>query len=338
MARRIAAWLMVIALAGCGTGVASPTPVDSNPSTSPSPPTVSGPPASSAAPTGSASASPSAETVVTDWDRTTAPAPDLCPEDAEARESPVFGEPVDSEGGLVRHSLVANDQGELFRIDVTGPDDTFVVAYLKDAKFCLDLQFMGAGEAEGKPGEPAPEEPPGEPLGREDLIIEADIVGFVDPDAVDPRAIVAEIGSRPVETWGELLAGFKATPDVARPDDVRKEYMIDAVIDPLVGRGTHQYRERSLTRIYTKISVIGGNVQGGLCRNSTTPFRSVGVGASGSKSMSHSQYPQSYPYDLGVRGVDASNRYRVAASWTVPGWNADYWSPPPSGSTRNCSP
>ena len=317
MARVIPALLLIIVLLGCSG------------------------PGGSATPEGSDEPSPSG-LEADEWDRpTTAPPPELCPENAAAVDRPGFGPAVDAPEGIVRHGIVANEQGELFRIDVTGVADDPVTGpvktFLSEVMLCLDVLLVKGDGAAVEEGPIEAEEDPAAAFGGEDLIIEIDLLGFVDPKE---REKAAKVGELSIDLWkdalGEIL-GYTA------PGDDIQGYLIDAVIDPGVGKYTHHYRERWLTKVYAKVSVMasGGQVRGGLCKNSSYPVPSrkvtVNAGTTGPP-LSYYTDPIVNRFDLGVLGLTTANRYKVAQSWTVPGWKEDYFESAPAGSLRNCYP
>ena len=294
-------------------------------------------PGTTGATEGGATPSASVADPPVEWDRAGEPQGfDLCPDDAVAQAPPAFGEPDRSENRVVRHSVVSNSQGELFRVDVTGVDDGPVVAYLEKAMFCLDVILTEAGGVEGEPGVTEEEaEPPDAAFAGEDLIIEITLLGFVDPNA-DPAAVAKDIGSQPLDGWPAQMERNNVSTSFA-PDAVGKDYLIDAVIDPPLGKATHHYRELYVKAVQATIYVDRGQVTGALCRGSSYPFATATVNTNGSARLS-GQTTLAYLYDLGVKGLTSDNRYKVAKSWWVPGWAADFGSSAPTGSTRNCYP
>jgi hypothetical protein len=320
MARIILSLSMIVAVIGCAV------------------PGSSAGPGTDGATAGSAAPSASAADPPVGWDRAGEPQGfDLCAEDAAAEALPAFGEPDKSDDGVVRHSVVSNSQGELFRVDVTGVDDGPVVAYLEKAMLCLDVIFTDAGDVEGEPGVTEEEaEPPDAAFAGEDLIIEITILGFVDANAADPAAVAKDIGSQPLDVWPARRERNNVRSSVA-PDDIGKDYLIDAVIDPPLGKTTHHYRELYVKAVQATISVDRGQVTAALCRGSSYPFATATVNTNGSARMS-GQTTLAYLYDLAVKGLTSDNRYKVAKSWWIPGWVADFGSSAPIGSTRNCYP
>lgn len=320
MARIILSLSMIVAVIGCTV-----------------PPGSSAGPGTAGATDGSAAPSASVADPPVEWDRAGEPQGfDLCAEDAAAEAIPAFGEPERSEVGVVRHSVVSNSQGELFRVDVTGVDDGPVVAYLEQVMLCLDVILTGAGAAKGEPGVTEEEAAPSDvAFAGEDLIIEITLLGFVDPNA-DLAAVAKDIGSQPLDVWPAQMEKNNVSSSLA-PDDVGKDYLIDAVIDPPLGKTTHHYRELYVKAVQATISVDRGQVTGALCRGSSYPFATATINTGGSARMS-GQTTLAYLYDLGVKGLTSDNRYKVAKSWWVPGWVADFGSSAPTGSARNCYP
>jgi hypothetical protein len=318
MAKLITAILLTIVLAGCAAPGDSGVPASGAPESGDSAPPVGGP-----------------EPV--DWDRAAeTPGYDLCREDAVADVAPIFGDPEKTEEGIVRHGLIANSQGELFRIDVTGVDDVPVKGYLSTVKVCLDVSFAGGGAAEGQQAEMG-NVAPAAALAGEDLIIRVTLAGFVDP-AADPVKVAGEIGPLPIDEWAGQLKERNASLETARPDDVGKDYIIDAVFDPQMGRVTHQYRELYVTKVRATVSASRGAVMVALCRNSSSPLKATTVAAVATGDPLSDSQTAIYRYDLAVKGTTSDNIYKVSKSWWVPGWTADYPYSPPTGSVYNCYP
>jgi hypothetical protein len=244
---------------------------------------------------------------------------------------------------LVQHGLFANEQGELFRIDITGVTQEAVQLYAEKVRVCLDYIFTEevasseAYSAEKSIGQPSV------PFGAnsEDVSIEIYLLGFFDPQKVPADEIIKPLLEAPVEKWLPILKEQGLTPDQARPGESKQIYVIDFTIDPAVkNAGTHHYPERSATKVWVDVSVKYGNgsVKAALCRNSAL-LASVAVtkgGAQESGSMSD-QRNQSSTYDLGVKG-NANGSYRVSGRWGWGGWSAAYLDPAPAGSLANCNP
>ncbi len=297
---------------------------------------------------GSGIDSPSGETTepapslaaTVDWDRSEVPY-GICPPNAVPADTIAFGEPVDTEfggvGGVVRHGVVANEQGELFRIDVFGREDEFVAGYFRaPLQLCLDAVFTSETAEELPEGPDAGDVPPEGEFGLEDLIIQIALLGFVDP-ARDPGATAKEIAPNPVDDWAGILERLEATPEQALPEAISNAYIIDAVIDPGIGLTTHQYREITSNKILTTTTVSGGQVRPGLCRNSWNPLVKATASVGTPRTLSDTQ-SSSYSYDLAVKGLTSSNRYMLTASWGISGWSAGYWAPAPTGSQKVCYP
>jgi len=306
---------------------------------------ASGAPESNAASSTGTAATPE----VTDWDRaSTDPKPELCPDDADPTLEPTFRPPEDAQrdgfSGLVQHGVVANKQGELFRIDVTGPDATKLKDYTgAPLKVCLDYLLAEPRNEKAVEGS-APEEPPAqETFGKDpdDLVTEVQVLGFVKPG--DAEGVVAELAGQPVDQWNATLKEKNATPEATFTDaELTLNYLIDFVIDPLVGSGTHQYQEKFATRVWVRQTAASGHELGGLCRSSWSPFKrfdtAVNVDGFSNTAAAADSQTNWYLYDLAVRGRDGGGRYRVAGTWGWAGWFADYWSSPPTGSYRYCFP
>jgi hypothetical protein len=330
--RRLATTIgLLVVVVGCGDMIGSGSP------TRPGAGGGSGEPAESDG-TSTASPQPLPETV--DWDRSEV-AYENCPPDAAPADTVAFGEPVGAElgdlGGVVRHGIVANREGELFRIDVFGRDDEFVRNYFLDLHLCLDAVFTAEAAEEPQEGPDAGDVRPDGDFGEEDLVIQLALLGFVDP-AGDPGAIAKEIAPIQIDDWARTLERLEATPEAARPDLIANDYVVDAVIDPGMGLNvTHHYREIWSTRVFTRVTVSGGQVRAGLCRNSWSPLRAVTQSAGTAGDLSDTQASW-FLYDLGVKGLTSSNRYMLTASWWIPGWNSGYWALAPSGGLKACYP
>ena len=139
-----------------------------------------------------------------------------------------------------------------------------------------------------------------------------------------------------VNRWLQDPQGIGATPGQARPEIIPNSYVLDAVIDPPLGSGKHQYKERSATRVYTEVYTTGGQIKAGLCRSSYNPVKSVSPAAGASAILSDSKSVK-YLYDLAVKGFTSSNRYALDASWWIPGWEVGAFGPAPTGSQKDCN-
>lgn len=274
--------------------------------------------------------------------------PELCPEDTTPTDQPIFGEPtpetLDGQPVFVQRGLYGNPQNEVFRIDVTGVTEAAVTAYTAALKVCLDYVTTGV-EAPEPQEQPTPSAPPSlEPFGAnpEDLIIELFVQGVYtgDQKPEDVAASLKDIVAKPVENWPDQFEGTKLVPP-----EVANDFVIDLVLDPKVSNGaTHQYVERSATRIYVTASVQygAGSVKAGICRGSysTTPFTGMTVAYTGTQTASRSDNPGTgyyYKYDLGVKG-NPNATYRISGRLYWGGWSANYWDLAPTGSAKSCNP
>jgi hypothetical protein len=237
---------------------------------------------------------------------------------------------------VIRHGVVANDQGELFRIDVFGQDDEFVLTYFRDLRLCLDAVPTDQPAEQSEEGVPVEQDRPEGEFGPEDLVIQIALLGLVDP--AEAPGLAEELAPTQADDWEGTLARRGASPDLARPEFGANGYIIDAVIDPEMQQSvTHHYREILTTKVLGQVTVSGGGVRAGLCRNSWSPLRGATVAAGLSAGLSDTQ-TRSYVYDLGVIGLSGSNRYMLSTSWWVPGWSSGYWASAPTGSQRYCIP
>jgi hypothetical protein len=270
-----------------------------------------------------------------------------CNFDKEPSETPTFfrmGETTLGDGVpvAIQHGLYANEDNELFRIDVAGPSADAVEAYTANLRVCLDFAFSEAGgPAEGR-GEPEAGDETLPKFGEsaDDLLIDVAIEAVVDQQG-DPKSLIEELRDTDPAEWRDRLMEFSPAAKQDGRDDV--PYVIDGVFDPRVtGQATHQYVEKWANKVWAKVSSIEGTVKAGLCRGTTSnkPFEltnvhnvTVNVPVSGYLDDSQSS---SYWYDLAVRG-NPSGRYRVANKYGYAGWYRDYWLDPLPGSTHTCS-
>ena len=273
--------------------------------------------------------------------------PELCPEDTTPTDQPVFGQPtqetLEGQPVFVQRGLYANPQNEVFRIDVTGVTDAAVTAYTAALKVCLDYVTAGIETPETQE-QPTPSSLPTlAPFGTnpEDLIIELYVQGLYEgPSAEEIAAILEGITGKPTDDWPRFFEETKLVlPDVAT------DFVIDLVIDPTVNNSaTHQYVERSATRIYVTASVQygSGSVKAGICRGyyTTAPFTGMSVAYTSTQTASRSDDPATgyyYRYDLGVKG-NPSGTYRISGRSYWGGWSAGYWDSAPTGSAKSCNP
>jgi hypothetical protein len=290
-----------------------------------------------------------------EWDRPADGSYELCPPDTEPKDklTPGDAEPIQigEINGFVRHGIVENSQGELFRVDVTGPDKDVVNGYADAVLVCFDHLFTGKVDPNDQEGEGGQDVPAPAVFGSNegDLLIDVYLIGFVDPADPDSGQFVADVAGSPVAEWAGMLEQKEATPDVARKDEIGQDAIIDFVIDPKVSGGaTHQYREKTATKVYVGLGVNSGRVIAGICRNgtstsfySTTPIktREVAVSVGGlapSASMSVSG-SATYRFDVAVRGKPAGT-YRLSGSYGFAYWYARYDDPPPTGGDKYCWP
>jgi hypothetical protein len=266
--------------------------------------------------------------------------PELCPPDMEATEQPTFGPPQKEGEVVVQRGVFANQQGEMFSLVVAGADEASVVEYTSQVRVCLDVVFTP---------EPAVAEAPVEASGQGGQGLDAGLLMIeiwpmslvLGGRAERAQDITRALVEMPVDQWeGHLLENEFVIKTADR------EYMVDFVIDPSICNGClHQYGERSNKRkAWAKVCVSGGggSVIEGLCLGgNTVPNSSCTVAKGGTETcvVSHdSGAGNTTTYDLGVRGLAGSNRYRVSGRWNWPGWSAGYYAPAPTGSDFNCNP
>lgn len=272
--------------------------------------------------------------------------PELCPRDADPVGQPEFGDPVEEQlpaigAALVQHGVFANEQGELFRVDVVGVNEAAMREYTENVWVCFDL--IPAGPiSESKPSGPESEQaqPASVFENEEDLIVLISLLGVLSPDQA--REVVGRLVATPIDAWQEVLQehGF----DLDKQRELEQEYVFDFVIDPTANNwSTHQYPEKQARKIWVTISVSGGggSVKAALCRNgwrirSTTVERNS-ASVPDTATMSHNGISTTSTYDLGVKG-NSNGTYRVSGRWLWPGWSAGYYDSAPTGSYRFCSP
>jgi hypothetical protein len=332
MFRKLTLVLTMLVVAACAPATA--------PTGQPAPPTESALPAAAQQP------SPAAIEETSPWDGAYEKIPpDLCPPDGEPVGQPTFAEPAPEpyDGDQVKEvwvqpGLFANEQGELFRIDVIGATPEAVKLYTEQVKICLDQMFTGdVTGGETQPGFDQPSKEFG--VNPEDLSIEVYLLGFFEPAMRDQ--VFETLLSVPAQQWKDVLVEMKWTPDLARPEEFTQDYVVDFVIDPTANnRCTHHYPERSATRAWVNISVAGGggSVTSRLCRNGgSVDTATVTQGGLASDTMSHDNGGTRATYDLGVKG-NPNGTYRVSGRWGWASWSAAYLDPAPAGSLQNCSP
>jgi len=274
---------------------------------------------------------------------------DLCPPDKEPVGRPVFDAPAPEpyEGEQVKevwvqHGLFANEQGELFRMDVIGVTPEAIKLYTEKVRVCLDQIFTGEVTG-GEPSKPGFDQPSKEfGVNPEDLSIEVYLLGFFNPQEISGEEVIKEVFDVPAQRWADMLKEMKLTPEQARPEEFRQDYVVDFVIDPTANNGsTHHYPERSAMKACANVSVAsgGGSVRAKLCRNSGSVDTTTVTkgGALESDELSNDNLGTRATYDLGVKG-NASGTYRVSGRWGWAGWSAAYLDPAPVGSLQNCNP
>lgn len=271
---------------------------------------------------------------------------DLCPPDGEPVGQPTFAEPAPEpyDGEQVKEvwvqpGLFANEQGELFRIDVIGVTPEAVKLYAEQVRVCLDQMFTG--DVTG--GEPTPGfDQPSKEFGvnPEDLSVEVYLLGFFEP-TIPREEVFKTLLSVPAQQWKDVLIEMKWTPDLSRPEESKQDYVVDFVIDPTANNScTHHYPERSATKAWVSISVAGGggSANSRLCRNGgSVDTATVTRGGLASDTMSHDNGGVRATYDLGVKG-NPNGTYRVSGRWGWAGWTAAYLDPAPAGSLQTCNP
>lgn len=316
---RILALVILLALVACG-----PTP---GPTEAPPGP-IEAPPEPAAEETGE-------ETWENPYE--TSPA-ELCPPDGETVGQPIFGELVEAEELWLQRGLFANEQGELFSVTVAGLNPETVAEYTAVARVCFDM--IPSGRMASEPGASQPEEevPKEAEPSPDDLFITIDFVASGPLE--EAQDVAQELSVEPVEVWESWLKERDWTTEGAE-----QGYVLDFIIDPPICNGCrHQYVERKGCRAWVNLSVAGGggSVIAGLCKSgSTYPYarRTVTHGGTETASMSH-QSAVNITYDLGVRGRQSSNTYRISGRWGWVGWYAGYSSsaPNPRYSSWNCNP
>ncbi len=280
--------------------------------------------------------------------------PELCPPDVEPEERPIFGaiENVRIEGrqvvqGVAQTGLVSNKEGELFVMEVTGMRAEAVRKYANEVRVCLDylstpeLPKLNKDEQQTKvPSKKGQVGIRAFGSNSADLIIEVYLLGFGEPEK--NQDLIKLLLSTPVQEWESVLKEFEVHPQLRRGQEIERGYVIDMVIDPSIARSArHQYQEKQGTRAKADISVDAGSgsVTAGICRNGGVPVSSTTVSTAGtvSATISHNAGVNS-TYDLGVKGVNTSNRYRVSSRIGWVGWNAGLFASAPAGSAANCNP
>lgn len=276
----------------------------------------------------------------------------LCPEDGEPDGQPVFG-PVtdgqlDNQAVLIRHGLYANQENEVFRIDVMGVNAQALEAYTNQLSVCLD--HILSNTITKPAGEPAAPGEVAEPFGShpEDISTEVYTLAFADKSLPrdEVRGMLEKIVDETDTTvWPELLKELNLlTPQDADPDNYLNDFFIAYIIDPPIANGArHQYPEKTVSSVYVTTSVRdgAGSVTSGICRDYILLTSTiVTVTHEGTHTLSSSnQKGFNGVYDLGVRGLSAAgSRYRISGVWWMPGWSAGYFASAPTGSLRSCNP
>ena len=202
---------------------------------------------------------------------------ELCPPDEAATAWPVFQDAVEQEKyeGIsvwVRRGLLANKQGELFRIEVMGPTQNAVQTYTDEVKVCLDQILTGGGtDAQpdsSEPGPPLPEDVL--EANPENLVVNIDFIGAsreksplaayeiavveesavelelettaVVEEAAQPTEVPAELPSTiesvineiPAENWVETLQQMYPDLSFAPAEEWVGEYQEDFVVDFII--------------------------------------------------------------------------------------------------------
>lgn len=337
MYRRLVLMLMVLILAACAPVAPTAVPASLE--------TATFTPLETAAPAPLPTEQPSSP-----WDDPYEKVPaDLCSRDKEPIGQPIFdaavSEPYEGEQVTevwVQHGLFANDQGELFRMDVIGFTKAAVESYTQGVKVCLDQIFTGEVTTV-EPGEPALDQPSKEfGMNPEDISVEVYLVGFFDPAKLSGDEVIKKILELPAQQWADKLKEMELLPDQARPKEFEQDYVIDFMIDPTANNsGTHHYPERSGTKAWVNVSVAGGggSVKGKLCRNGVSVDTTTVTkgGALESDTLSHNNWGIRATYDLGIKG-NSNGTYRLSGRLGWSGWSVSYLSDAPVGSLQCCIP
>jgi hypothetical protein len=164
----------------------------------------------------------------TEWggDYNSTPA-DLCPPDKEATARPVFQDAVEQEEyeGMtvwVRQGLLANEQGELFRVEVIGPGRDAVQVYTDEVKVCFDQVLVGeetsAQPDSSQPGSPLPEDVL--ESNPRNLIVN---INFIGVSSEQPPLAMYEVAVAEEAAAVEQGPEVTAVVEVAQPTEVPAE-------------------------------------------------------------------------------------------------------------------
>ena len=276
------------------------------------------------------------------------PPPELCGGSDAPLQQPMFAEPtVEQKTGpngsdlIVQNGVYVNRQGEMFGLVVKGLRPRPVVDYTRAMLVCFDQIFTGKVTRTGDQPKARPTPTPAAArfVGTaSDLFIQFYRLGFVDPRQADEVAKI--LVSQPFEEWGALLKEIGALPEQARPEQFRQDYVVDFVIDPPVGRNVrHQYIEKRLSRADVTVEVNSGSVSGGLCWKTTpAPLQTRVVSVTGTRIASLTRSvptPTTVLFDVGVRGLGSSNKYRLSGRWSA---LFDAAAPTPVPGAPQCNP
>jgi len=285
-------------------------------------------------------------------DYETTPA-DLCPPDEGATARPVFQTVIEQEQheGInvwVHRGLLANEQGEIFSIEVIGASEDAVQNYTDEVKVCLD-QILTDEQTAAQPDSSESGLPLLEDVLKtnpQNLIVNIDFIGasweqmplaeYAEPSytetmvveevieaAPTPEPIENIIDKVPAENWIEELQ--RNYPDISLASaqdwvgEHQEDFVIDFIIDPSINSGHyHNYPAQCKKSATVNMTVArgAGGVTGYLYRNyRPVSIRSVRKGDTETTRLSHSSAPQFSTYDLGVRGNQNSSKYRVSGRW-----------------------
>lgn len=264
----------------------------------------------------------------TEWsgDYDTTPA-ELCPPTKEATARPVFQDESEQEEheGMsvwVRRGLLANEQGELFSIEVIGPSKGAVQNYTDEVKVCLD-QILTGEETNAQPDSSEPGLPLLEDVLKanpENLIVNIDFIGaswgqvplaaYAEPLVYAETVIVLEgtavvekeVTATPVEVTAEPLSTIESVIDKVPAGNwieaLQRNYpdLSLASVQEWVG----EYREDFVVDFIIDPSINSGGFHNypAQCKQSATVNMTVAGGAGGVTGYLYRNY-----YPVSIRSV-----------------------------------